>query len=294
MPLRREDLRIIGHVLSPDYVVPAAEAYGKGDPVMGAAPAYREVHEVLRSYARYVAHRDREKVTGRGLAQALARMGYVNRTQPVLPERLSEWRETAAVAWEQSSGAIPGWVEAEVGAVPYDRLTRAVVRSLSRVLSRNRRLNRAVLRGRVYQRQTTEIMLAVSPAPDDVRTVVLDPFADDDRRLKRAIFRALRVLREPDHHPLRVLAGPLLRAWLRAGFIASPAAAMVSPVGGVGVRGGFDALLRGNGVPLALAIGKVRDGRVTITVTADHRAFDADTLGPLYEALEQEVPRLCA
>lgn len=292
MALRPADIRTFAHWLSPDYLIPAAKDHGEGDPVLGAERAYMEVRGLLRNYARFMAWRDRGPVAGLGLANALRAMGYVGNYQPVVPlEEESDWRRTACAFWPDGvGGRIRGYVDVEVGKANDAKVYRSVMRALARVLIETPQANRAVLQGRVYQRTSEEIMLHVEGRADEVRSVILNPLGMNDRMLKRRLWRAFRGAVSAENHHLRPVAGMLMRAWAKTGFIASPAAAMVSPVGSVGVKMGTACLVPANGIPLSITVGENRDGVASIGLEADHRAFDATACGKIYEGFESLVP----
>jgi hypothetical protein len=256
---------------------------------MGAWAAYRELRGQVRAVAHRIAARDGKPLSGTGFAMAMRAMGYVGRFQPVNRLQLTDWRE----ACEDVLGpeiAIPGGVWVGVGSAGQRLLNLAAFRAISDALIRFPFLNRARLQGRLYERTSGEVMVHTSPALDVVRSVILAP-GEGKRSTGNIWMKALRGIKRAEEHWLRPLSTQLLRAWCRKGFIASPAGAMISPVGDTGVEFGWPPLIPANGVPLAISICKPVEGRAFIGVRPDHRVLDAPHLGPLYQHLKEEIPR---
>ena len=62
---------------------------------------------------------------------------------------------------------------------------------------------------------------------------------------------------------------------------------MVTDLGAVGVESGWSAIVSGNGIPLAVSIGQIKDGRVRIGTTIDHRALDGSHAGEVQAGLKE-------
>ncbi len=153
-------------------------------------------------------------------------------------------------------------------------------------------MNRAILDGRLWQRTTPEIMLHVQVAPDQVDSVVLDAGALSDRELRSKLREEYRRLKRRRAHRYASVGDQLVREWLRVGFLVSAASCMVTDLGSVGIESGYSAIVSGNGIPLAVAVGKVIGGSVTIGTTIDHRALDGSHAGQIHWYLKEAVPRL--
>lgn len=292
MPLGEADVRTIAAWLSPEYLIPAAREHGDGDPVRGAYDAYREVRGLIRNYARFVAHRDGERVAGLGLGLALRAMGYLGGPQPLGEEIRSDWRATAEATFTDANCAMTGEVVVGVGNAPRTRASLAAMLAVSRLLVfHGGKVNRARLQRRVFERTSPEILVHVETEPDEIRSVMLVPaYVHPPHRLGRRWLRALRGLKRLEDHWLRPLASQLLRAWGSAGFIHSPAGAMVSLVGAAGVQRGWAPLFPANGIPLAFTVARC-GGDLVLGLTADHRVLDASACGLAYTFLQEEVPR---
>ena len=287
-------MRVIGHWLSPDYMIPAAKAYHR-DPVLGAPSAYREVRDLVRQYIRFCRWRDGEREFSLTLAQAFRALGWVGVPQRV--ERASrpedattEWRETALVIWDGSRGVIPG----HTAPIPIHGkrqgfVNRAVLRALGKFFEHHDQFNVSVLRDRIYHRLQPGLLTNVEPKSGGVASYLLRP-EDSDAAVHAQMRRATARLAEISDHPLRKLGFLLLRGWAKHGLIYSPGSAMVSLAG---IRG-WAALSPFNGIPLAIQVGPVEEDTVTIFATIDHRAYDGSFARILYGYLEHEVACLCA
>lgn len=295
------ELRLAALVLSPDYIIPAAEHHGGGDPVLGARAAYYEARGVVRSilYGAYTRHRhkfardqklkDEARRSARCTLEALGFRGYF---QEVGAQIDTAWRRLAGTLWPTGQ-AIAGWVE--LGGLPGDssRVQRAALRAVSQLLVEHPDLNRTVLDGRVWGRLTPEVMFHVECEPDEIRPLVLDPSRVDDRAVAAILRGEIRKLARLRKHRLAPVGDELLRAWCEAGFIASPAGAMVSSVGPAGVECGLPTLIPGNGVPIAVAVGHLDRGHVVLGISLDHRALDASHGGRIHTFLKERVQELC-
>jgi hypothetical protein len=287
MHLRPADIQILGHWLSPDFVVPAALAHS-GDEVLGADGAYQEVRALIREYSRFVRQREQEPRASLGLASALRAMGYVGVFQPV--HRVSsDWLETSVAMWGEARGEINGWTDPiEVGDVRQSTINRAVVRVLGILFDREPGLNLAVLRGRVYQRTTPHLMIHTEARGiEGPRSYVLDPRGLDDADLRVKMRKARVGILEAEKHELRHLGFQLMRAWAKVGLIASPAACMISLSG----QNGHAALAPFNGIPLAVQVGAVKNGTVTVYLTIDHRVYSGSHADFIYRFIEDGVKR---
>lgn len=286
------DLLFFYELLSPKSIRPLAEKLGNGSMVLGAQLAYKVVREKVKNYARYIRYRDQlPNIQSLKLASNLRYMGYVGNFQPVYPLQSGGiWRDTACEIFG-GNGIIPGWFSIEVGNRRTSEVQRAVIIAASSMLVDKPHLNRAVLNNSVYRRTDGHVMIHVDLGHEQVRSVILDAaHLEYQRDLKKPLIKAVRSAVEADNHPLKVIADKLLQEWLKAGFIGSPAGVMISPVGEVGVHQGWAALVPGNGVPIAVTVGKVRDnGMCNICCAIDHRAFDGRHAGEIYEYLELKI-----
>lgn len=281
------EVRLIAHLLSPDYLASAARSFG-GDPVAGIEPALREVQGMLRPLLRWVYRRGAAKGEVRTALEAL---GYRGRRQDVIPLRGTPWRQTAIATWDRGC---PIDSAVTIQGVPEDQslVFRAVLRSLGRLVAESPHLNRAVLEHRLWQRTTPEIMLHVRTEPDQIDSVVIDVSDLGDAELRSMLRGEYRRLKRRRAHRYAPIGDQIIRAWLQSGFLVSTASCMVTDLGSLGIEAGYSAIVPGNGIPLAVAVGKVIDGRVNVGTTIDHRALDGSHAGEVHEWLRQSVPRL--
>ena len=291
--LRKADALTLGHWMSPDYMIPCAAEWGEGDPVMGAEGAFRETRDLIRSYARFIAHRDQELVSGLGLAQALRAMGYAGRYQRVTEMPRGEWFPVASSFWAQGGGDMSGYVEIPTWDKGQSFVDHSFIGVVSTMLHERRHLNRAFLQERLYQRWTPDVMVHVELSPDEIRSVVIRAHELGVREIKKRLIRAMRGVLTAEKHSFRMIAGQLLQNWAKRGLIASPAGAMVSLVGDSGVPRGRAPLVRTNGIPLSFTLGKVKDGRVIVGLTADHRALNGSHCGEIYTYLREKLEVRC-
>jgi hypothetical protein len=290
------DLRTILTWMGPDYLHEAAQYHNPDDVVAGAVPAYDEVRQQVREFIHYVRRRDDTTLHDLKLSLLVRAVGLtMPRKKYVHPIRVPG-REEAVALWPQGEN-IPGAAQVECGDVEHPRLARAVVRAVSNMLDQNPRMNRAILMGSVYQRTTAEVMYHVSLGKGrGLRTVVVNPQGRDDAWLVKRMRRALRHLLLAEKHELvdgvlaRDVASWMLTRWAGR-FLTSHAGAMVSTL--PKLEQGWPALAP-NGVPLAIGVCRIQNGRAWLTSAADHRAFDGDEdgVGDMFEFLAAEVPRI--
>lgn len=312
--LRPHDLQTILGWLSPDYLIPAAREHGipaalelwgseetvrqtAQDPrflaVLGARAAYQEVRTQIRSYARYVRWREEVSARDLGLAQALRRAGYLSNFQPVFPFPLTDWRTTAQVFWPQGEGRIPGDMRVYVGDADQKQVDLSCIKAISECLREVPEVNRALLQGRCWRRSDSHVMLHLMPAPEQVRSVVVDAARFSLPRLREWLSRAIKSMVRAERSELKPFSDELLQAWARTGFIGSPSGAMISCAGSSGVYKGKASLLtEANGIPLAFTVGRVEDRHVWITADVDHRAVDGPQMGRCYRFLEKRIVEL--
>lgn len=316
-PLKPKDLQTILGWLSPDYLIPAAMDHGLdvamffyGEDgyrqllrevsedsrflaVYGARGALNEARNLIRNYGTFVRKREKVKARDLGLAQMLRAAGYVGNFQAVAALPQVDWRKTSQAFWPQGEGTIPGDLWLEVGDASQRQVDMVSIQVISEMLLHLPECNRAILQGRVWRRLTGHVMVHLMPAPEQVRSVIVDASRCED--LRSWLSRAIKSMVRAERHEFRPFADQLLQAWAKTGFIASPAGAMISCAGSTGVYKGKAALLaRVNGVPLAFTIGRVENGKVWITADVDHRAIDGPQMGKCYRYLEQRIPeRLC-
>lgn len=229
-------------------------------------------------------------IAGTGVGFALRAMGYTGHFQAIRPLEPTLWRQSAP-GLLQGFEDVPGGVWVEVGDPEPGALNLAVAQVVSRALLLFPMVNRARLQGRIYQRTTGEIMVHTSPGLDDVRSFVFEASSLPQRSMWNTWRRALRGVARVYGHPLEPVAYRLLRRWADVGFIASPAGAMISPVGEAGIDFGWSPLIPANGIPLAITVCRPVDGRAFLGIRPDHRVLDAIHLGAVYQHLKMEVPR---
>jgi len=120
-------------------------------------------------------------------------------------------------------------------------------------------------------------------------SMVMDPHKRDKEWVHRKLRKGLKAAAKFSKTEMARYSTQLMIEWARAGFIGSPAGAMVS--GCPGVEMGWGALVPSNGIPLVVCVNHPIDGRVFIGVTPDHRAFDGKQVpyihGFLYEQLQE-------
>lgn len=312
MRLTVAEVRLLAAILSPGYVCAAAREHGIGDRILGAEAAYREARGAVRSYLRHVIARERRRIelchpVGPERADALAdakrevrrtmeALGYRFTFQRLTGQIATPWRRLAFACFPAAGAAIDGFCELDLGTYRPDtsRLARTVIRALSRLLRERPALNRAVLDGRVWQRSSAEIMVHAEVGPDQIEPLVVDASSLSDAQTASALLGQLRQVLRAIRHPLYPVGAELTRAWVDAGFIASPAGAMVSDATRSGITHPLPALIPANGVPLAVAIGAPRGPQVALGIRADHRAGDSSLYGEVHEWMRSEVPRLYA
>lgn len=281
------EVELLALIFSPDYIIPRATQVGGGCPVTGARQAYHDAKTMARSYLKSVfgrARRDgrtREEIrSDREFAVHCFRMA--ERVQPVEPLESRYRRLMARDAWRsRSPWVIQGFTpEVVTDAASPEEVRLAVLKAVATMLEDVPALNRAVLPPygpdtRVWQRSTPEVLLPVQYAPDDLMTVTVDARgsrADLRGSLRRRMRQTIRARR----HEYAWYGDDCLAEWLRSGFIASYAGAMVSDAGSYDVGEALPVMIPANGVPLSVAINPARHGVMRLGVAVDHRAFDAD------------------
>lgn len=283
--LANADLRLIVTLMAPEYIIPLAKQHGSGCAVTGAHDAILEVRSAIRSYLRYTRWRDGDGAFTRP-ALALRALGYQGTLQPLSPMQ-SPWRQTAPAFWPHG-GFITNDLEVEVGAHSQREVDAAALIAVGRALRAVSEANRAFLQGRVWQRESPEVLFNFELA-GEMRSVVLDP-ADKEPawitdRLKRVVLKA----RELDKHPYAHIGAQLIREWARAGMITSMGGCMVATVGSVGVEKGYGALAPFNGIPIVELICNVQNGKVWLTAVADHRAIDGRGIARWHKRVRGEL-----
>lgn len=284
------DVQIISGFMAPDYILPAAESYGRGCAVAGAQLAYREARTAIRDYVKMARQARGTPERDLSLALLLRAIGWVpwDYKHPTdLPTEDVEAREMATLSWP-SGGNIPGAVELEVGAASHDEVYRAVCIASSQALAYHK-LNRCVLQGKVYQRWDQKVMVHLRTR-QGLRSTVMTPYDKDTAWVAKHIRRALKSALKIEKHEFQTVGKQLFEAWLRAGFIVSPAGMMISSAPRVPL--GWAELVPGNGISLAATVCKVRNGRCWVTLRPDHRAIDGEEAGYFYEYLEKHVPQI--
>ena len=288
--MNASDARTLAHWISPDYMVPAALAHSiDGTAVMGALEAFREARSLVRNYVRFMAWRDKQPLARTGIAMTLRAMGYAGRFQGVIPIEATQWRRTAIELAQNQPWPMPGRIDIHVGDASQFDCERAAAIAVSKMLTELPHTNRAILCGRLYQRDSAEVLVHFDPKNDEIFSAVLDLSRESlhsiDIVFRRTLKSGLKLLK----HPMRPVGMQVLRSWARHGFIASPAGAMISLVGGVGIRWGSAPLCAANGVPLTASFGKTETKLFPLCLTVDHRVFDARVAGEMYEYLDATI-----
>jgi hypothetical protein len=304
-------VRLLATILSPGYVREAAREYGLGDLVLGAEAAYHEARGAIRAYLRHVISRERRAIVRevpegprreaailaakREARRALAALGYRFHFQRLSRQIWTPWRKLAFSCFDPAGAGIDGFCR-----LVFDRdvsenpalIVRSVLRALADLLRDEPALNRAILDGRVWERTSPEVMVHAELAPDQIEPVVVSVAGCSDEEVGRALRAQLRAALESARHELAPIGHALMGAWVEAGFLASPAGAMMSDATRSGITHPRPALVPGNGVPLAVAVGTPIGREVWVGIVADHRAGDASLWGRVHKELRCRVPAL--
>lgn len=327
MKWRGDDIRTILGWLTPDYILPSAKEHGisiaaslichpydkkasyegvvslldrvvdnhKWLYVLGAEGAYKESRSLIRNYLRFIKKRDNISINDLNLALLLRQAGYVGNFQPVTPiTNLTSWRELTFKIWENGVGSwTPGDIQIEIGNANQKAVDLAVIKAASEALLLFPEVNRAILQNSLWQRTNSHVMIHMEPAPEQIRSIIIDPAQMSLKQLKNKLFKSLKALIKAEKSEFKPLTDQLFSAWCETGFIASPAGVMISCVGSKGIYKGKPALLTHiNGIPSALVIGKVDNHKVWVTAEFDHRANDAHHCSRYYNYLINRVPEI--
>ena len=317
--LKDEDIQVLTTLLHPATLVPLAQkaglkkiagsanldyteliaAHPTYPAVLGAYEAYKFARDTARQYIRFVRQRDSISVRDLDVAQTLRHLGLLPDVQAVGVSfsTFAPWRRSAAAIWDQKAGTIPGRVSIPVNSRSLVSVEAAVIKAVSRFFLANPNMNMSFLRGVHWQRYTEEILVTTRyQKRDGISSIRLNAAHLSCRTIAHKISRAtVRAARAAKNSAKLLNAGAdLTQAWVNAGgFIASPASAMVSFVGPLGVPEGDAALCTDlNGIPVAITIGQIIDDHVTVSANIDHRVWDAYESGSLYEHLLITVPIL--
>lgn len=291
--LTEDDLRYLSWLVSPAYVLPSAERYGSGDPVLGARKVSQEVRRLIKSYYSFIRHREGVSSKDLLLAQNLRDLGYVGFKSTVSPISETTWRTSSRLAWSSSGASdIPGAVKIQVGEASKKEVDRAVIRAVSQMLVEEDDLNRALLQDRLYQRDDGRVLLNMEIASEEIVSISIDASALSDKQLKRKVYRGMKsaLASRRRNSELRKIGEELSLLWCEVGFIASPAGAMISCP--TGVEQGWSALFEPNGIPLAFNVCDVIDGEFWLCVRIDHRVFDGSHASRIYQFMKRRVPEL--
>jgi hypothetical protein len=315
--LRDEDIEYISYLMSPDWMIPRARAYGLEEAsvlyrfhntladdlfedsrflsVIGARSASKEARSLIKKYLTYVRWRDKKSARDLKLAQSLRRAGYVGSFQPVYPlENLTPWRKTACLFWPNGDGRMTGTCRVEVGDVFQPLVDCAVIKAISECVVKFPTINRAYLQGRLWRRTTGHVMVHLEPAREQIRSIIVDASGMSFDKLGDHLRRAIRSMVKAEKHELSFFVDKLLEKWIPVGFITSPAAVMISCVGSKGgiVEGSAPLLTNINGIGLSIVVGKVVNGIVVLESEGDHRMYDAQQMSLLWEYVSKRVPEL--
>jgi len=308
--LKTSDIRLLTMLLSPGYSYAAAREHGLGDAMSGAYAAHVEARGAIRALLRSLLERERRRLVlhdfgrveegmlqaKRELRGALLALGYRHRFQPLDLEPIAtRWRGLALSAWPVGC-PISSPCDLSDGGAGMDpsKLVRGVIRAVSTALRDDPQLNRAVLGGRVWRRQTSEVMVHAELGEDEIEPLVVDAAGLSDAALAAELRSQMRTALKSLRHPLAPAGAAITRAWVESGFLASPAGAMISDCTRTALDAPTPALVLSNGVPLAVGIGRPRGGTATCIVVADHRAGDASLWGRMHAWLRDLVPKLLA
>lgn len=271
MPLNEADIRLVGLLLSPEYVKGAAKEYGNGDLVLGAPLAFAEVRSQCRQYLSYV--RVRDHITTRDLKPALAlrAAGLAGKLHRIVP--LDEDR---SVEFQMFSGPadIPAFIQKDI-ADPW-----TVIPILSQMFKDLPHLNRAVLDGRCWKRLSPELMLNIR-TEEFTQSVVFDASELSVRDVKRHVVKARRRFKDCMDNELFGPGRQILGSWLESGFITSSASCMVSIYNAPAI--GWSKLVN-NGIPATFTISPKGIG-----TGLDHRAYEGEHSAEIVNYLMKEL-----
>lgn len=316
--MKESDFEYICWLASPEYIMPKAIKHGLEIAqlihpnlveealenknilaILGARGAAVESRNNIRSYLRYVRHRDNIKVIDLKLAQAMRRAGWVGSYQPVEPLiPITRWRDNTRYIWPKGNGIITNRVLVKV---PKERSRRdkdiAVIKAVSDMLVENSSMNRAILQGYPWQRTTGHVMINLEPSREQIRTVLIDAsdltFKETSRKLTTCVRSLIKAERS---YPEEVqVVDELFKRWCKVGTISSPAGAMLSLVGaklGIGSEGQLALLSNINGIGLGVTAGLLDDETIVLWASFDHRLFDADHEGIFRDNMVLKIPKL--
>lgn len=256
--------------MAPDWIRAAALEYGMGDIVVGAPLAFKESRALCRNYLRFVRQRDKIKTIDLKPAQALRACGFAGKVPTLKPSDRD--RKVALSMWEFPV-SIPGFMTMDISD-PWE-----IVPLVGHFFIENPDLNLSLLDGRIWNRQSPEVMVNI---PNDTLTqsVVLDVSQMSKRELKRALVGARLKFNAAKDSELFPVGQQLLSEWLRVGMVTSAASALIAvyPVDAVG----WGALVPGNGIPWSFCI-----SRKGISWQADHRVLDGIDTARFVKFLER-------
>lgn len=289
------EFQIILQLLSPDYIWSAAERYGKGDAIRGARKAYIETRKLIRLLVNQARERERKE---QGLdrlprdlefALLLRSLGWpvYGSIKKLIPVSDEGWRRLANAFWPNGT-PIPGGLTIPVKDAKFTDVYEAAIIATSRMLEEHPEFNRAVLDERVWQRSDNLVMVHF-----EIRTglmsMVMDASKRDREWVNKKLRKGLKTAVKFSRTEMARYSTQLLIEWARAGFIGSPAGAMIS--GCPGVQYGWGALVPCNGIPLVVCVNEPIDGKVFLGISPDHRAFDGKQVpyihGFLYEHIQE-------
>lgn len=293
--LNTPEFQIIVQLLGPEYFWSAAQNYGNGDAIRGAPEAYDETRKIIRRLVNQA--RERERKPGERLprdlefALLLRSLGWpLFAKVPELKEVKDEgWRKLANAFWPEGT-PINGGAFAEVGDVGYYDVYVATIKAVSIMLKEHPETNLAVLDGRVWQRDDPNVMVHFE-VRDDLRSMIINAHDKEMQWIERKLRKGLRSAVKFSKSDMGKVSTQLMCEWARAGFIGSPAGAMIA--GCPGATWGWGALAPANGIPLVVCVNKVTDDhKCYIGVTPDHRAFDGKVAATLYDYLIPKIEEI--
>lgn len=316
--MNQTDFEYICWLCSPDYMIPRAKKYGlelvrDAYPeyldllledsnflaVMGAFQAGKDSRNSIRSYLRYIRHRDNIKIVDIGLASKMRKAGWLGSFQRVdLLTDLTEWRDDTKAIWPNGNGIITSKLTIPIEQPGY-KVDVAVVKALSEMLVRYPRLNRAFLQGRAWQRYDGHLMINLEPKREQVRTALIDAsnlsFEQTSAKLTKSVRNLIKA--EKEYRKEAKVLDTLFKRWCKTGFIASPAGAMVSLVGtkflpATGAEGQAALLTNVNGIGIGVISTYSSPNECVLWAGFDHRLYDADHESKYLIHMQERVPAL--
>jgi len=289
------EFQIVLQLLSPDYMWSASERYGKGDAIKGSRLAYVETRKLIRLLVNNAREREKEEQQldrlpkDLELAMLIRNLGWpIFANIPKLIPITNDWRKMANTFWPNGT-PINGGFRVSVGDTKFSDVYEATIMATSRLLKQHNDSNRAVLDGRVWKRSDSLVMVHFE-LRNGLMSMVMDPAKRDQQWVHRKLRKGLKTAVKFSRTKMAPYSAKLLMEWAKAGFIGSPAGAMIS--GCPGAEEGYGALVPCNGIPMVICVNEPTDGKVFIGVTLDHRALDGNAAKGIYMFLQNEIKEI--